>query len=248
MYSDPECTTKVTDLTADTETTYYLKVSYDAGVPSDGRDGSTANTGGNIAGGTDHIVEAVNENDSAKLYGIYTIKVVSGEIQITKKLESALETECTFNFSIKDESGSEIKTVAITIPAGSTEVKLADKDLKNLPRGTYTISEVNSNGYVLTNYQVDETTNCRNTRNERQESVTFKLGYETNADSNGKDVDVIKNYTYDKNSGGTVGSVTFTNVKATKDWDIVKVSTSRNQVKLQGAEFELLKNNRIRWK
>ena len=242
-YSDPECTTKVTDLTADTETTYYLKVSYDAGVPSDGRDGSTANTGGNIAGGTDHIVEAVNENDSAKLYSIYTIKVVSGEIQITKKLESALETECTFNFSIKDESGSEIKTVAITIPAGSTEVKLADKDLKNLPRGTYTISEVNSNGYVLTNYQVDETTNCRNIRNERQESVTFKLGYETNADSNGKDVDVIKNYTYDKNSGGTVGSVTFTNVKATKDWDIVKVSTSRNQVKLQGAEFELLKNN-----
>ncbi len=242
-YSDPECTTKVTDLTADTETTYYLKVSYDAGVPSDGRDGSTANTGGNIAGGTGHIVEAVNENDSAKLYGIYTIKVVSGEIQITKKLESALETECTFNFSIKDESGSEIKTVAITIPAGFTEVKLADKDLKNLPRGTYTISEVNSNGYVLTNYQVDETTNCRNTRNEKQESVTFKLGYETNADSNGKDVDVIKNYTYDKNSGGTVGSVTFTNVKATKDWDIVKVSTSRNQVKLQGAEFELLKNN-----
>ena len=243
-YSDPECTTKVTDLTADTETTYYLKVSYDAGVPSDGRDGSTANTGGNIAGGTGHIVEAVNENDSAKLYGIYTIKVVSGEIQITKKLESALETECTFNFSIKDESGSEIKTVAITIPAGSTEVKLAGKDLKNLPRGTYTISEVNSNGYVLTNYQVDETTNCRNTRNEGQESVTFKLGYETNADSNGKDVDVIKNYTYDKNSGGTVGSVTFTNVKATKDWDIVKVSTSGNQVKLQGAKFELLKNNK----
>lgn len=240
-YSDPECTTKVTDLTADTETTYYLKVSYDAGVPSDG---STANTGGNIAGGTDHIVEAVNENDSAKLYGIYTIKVVSGEIQITKKLESALETECTFNFSIKNESGSEIKTVAITIPAGSTEVKLADEDLKNLPRGTYTISEVNSNGYVLTNYQVDETTNCRNTRNEEQESVTFKLGYEKNADSNGKDVDVIKNYTYDKKSGGTIGSVTFTNVKATKDWDIVKVSTSGNQVKLQGAKFELLKNNK----
>lgn len=44
--------------------------------------------------------------------------------------------------------------------------------------------------------------------------------------------------------GGTVGSVTFTNVKATKDWDIVKVSTSGNQVKLQGAKFELLKNNK----
>ncbi len=240
-YSNPECTTEVTNLTADTNTTYYLKVSYNAGESTPK---SNANTDGNIAGGEDHIVEAVNESDSAKLYGIYTIKVVSGEIQITKKLESALGTDCTFNFSIKDESGKEIKKVSITIPAGSTEVKLAGKDLKNLPRGTYTISEVNSNGYVLTNYQVDETTNCRNTRNEGQESVTFKLGYETNADSNGKDVDVIKNYTYDKNSGGTVGSVTFTNVKATKDWDIVKVSTSGNQVKLQGAKFELLKNNK----
>lgn len=236
-YSDPECTTKVTDLTADTENTYYLKVSYDAGVPSDG---STANTGGNIAGDADHIVEAVNEKDSAKLYGIYTIKVVSGEIQITKKLESALETECTFHFSIKNESGVEIKNVSITIPTGSTEVKFDGEDLKDLPRGTYTISEVDSNGYVLTDYQIDDSsTNCRNTRNEEQESVTFKLGYEETAGSDGKDVDVIKNYTYNENSGGTVGSVTFTNEKATTAWDIVKVSTSVNQVHLPGAEFVL---------
>lgn len=241
-YSDPECTTKVTDLTADTETTYYLKVSYDAGVPSDGRDGSTANTGGNIAGGTDHIVEAVNENDSAKLYGIYTIKVVSGEIRITKKLESALGTECTFNFSIKNESTNETRNVSITIPAGSTEKTFAGEDLKDLPRGTYTISEVDSNGYVLTDYQIDDSsTNCRNTRNEEQESVTFKLGYKKTTGSDDKDVDVIKNYTYDSKSGGTVGSVTFTNEKATTTWDIVKVSTSGNQVHLPGAEFVLQK-------
>lgn len=236
-YSNPECTAEVTDLTADT--TYYLKVSYNAGAPSDG---STANTGGNIAGDADHIVEAVNEKDSAELYGIYTIKVVSGEIQITKKLESALETECTFHFSIKNESGVEIKNVSITIPTGSTEVKFDGEDLKDLPRGTYTISEVNSNGYVLTNYQVDETTNCSNTRNEEQESVTFKLGYKETADSNGKDVNVIKDYTYDPKSGGTVGSVTFTNEKATTAWDIVKVSTSGNQVHLSGAEFVLQQN------
>ena len=236
-YSNPECTTEVTNLTADTDTTYYLKVSYNAGVPSDE---STANTGGNIAGDADHIVEAVNEKDSAKLYGIYTIKVVSGEIQITKKLESALETECTFHFSIKNESGVEIKNVSITIPKGSTEVKFDGEDLKDLPRGTYTISEVDSNGYVLTDYQIDDSsTNCRNTRNEEQESVTFKLGYEETADSNGKDVYVIKDYTYDPKSGGTVGSVTFTNEKATTAWDIVKVSTSGNQVHLPGAEFVL---------
>lgn len=237
-YSNPECTTEVTNLTADTDTTYYLKVSYNAGVPSAE---SNANTDGNIAGDADHIVEAVNENDSAKLYGIYAIKVVSGEIRITKKLESALGTECTFHFSIKNESGVEIKNVSITIPTGSTEVKFDGEDLKNLPRGTYTISEVNSNGYVLTNYQVDETTNCRNTRNEEQESVTFKLGYKETADSNGKDVNVIKDYTYDPKSGGTVGSVTFTNEKATTAWDIVKVSTSGNDVRLQGAEFALKK-------
>lgn len=235
-YSDPECTTKVTDLTADTETTYYLKVSYNAGAPSTE---SNTNTNGNIAGGTDHIVEAVNENDSAKLYGIYAIKVVSGEIQITKKLESALGTECTFNFSIKNESTNKTRNVSITIPAGTQEVRFDGNDLKNLPRGTYTISEVDSNGYVLTDYQVDNTTNCRNTSDEQQESVTFKLGYEMATDSAGKDVDVIKNYTYNENSGGTVGSVTFTNEKATTAWDIVKVSTSGNQVRLPGAEFVL---------
>lgn len=238
-YSNPDCTpeTEVKDLTANTDATYYLKVSYNAGEPSDD---STKNTNGNIAGGTNHIVDAVNEKDSAKLYGIYTIKVVSGEIQITKKLESALKTECTFHFSIKNESGDEIKNVSITIPTGSTEVKFDGKDLKDLPRGTYTISEVDSNGYVLTDYQIDDSsTNCGNTRNEEQESVTFKLGYEETADSNGKDVNVIKDYTYDPKSGGTVGSVTFTNEKATTAWDIVKVSTSGNQVHLSGAEFVL---------
>ena len=239
-YRDPECTTKVTDLTADTDTTYYLKVRYNAGEPTAE---SNANTANNIAGDADHIVEAVNEKDSAKLYGIYTIKVVSGEIQITKKLESALGTECTFNFSIKNESTNETRNVSITIPAGTKEVKFDGNDLKNLPRGTYTISEVDSNGYVLTDYRIDDSsTNCRNTRNEEQESVTFKLGYEKITDNNGKDVNVIKNYTYNENSGGTVGSVTFTNEKATTAWDIVKVSTSGNQVRLPGAEFVLQQN------
>ena len=234
-YSDPECTAGVTELTADTNTTYYLKVSYNAGVPSAE---STANTDKKIAGDENHIVEAVNESNSEKLYGIYTIKVVSGKIQITKKLESALKTDCTFNFSIKDESGKEIIKVSITIPANSTEAKFTGKDLENLSRGTYTISEEGSNGYVLTDYQVDDTTNCSNTRNEEKESVTFKLGYEKTTDSDGNDVDVIQNYTYNENSGGTVGSVTFKNEKATTDWDIVKVSTSGNQVHLPGAEYE----------
>lgn len=241
-YSDPECTTEVANLTADGDATYYLKVSYNAGEPTTK---SITNTNNMIAGDADHTVEAVNENDTTKLYGIYTIQVISGEIQITKKLESKLDTDCTFNFSIKNESGDEIKKVSITVPANSDKATYDGNDLKNLSRGTYIISEVDSNGYVLTDYQIDDrSTNCKNTPNEEQESVTFKLGYEKTADSNDKDVDVIKTYTYDSNSGGTLGSVIFTNEKATTAWDIVKVSTSGNQVHLPGAEFVLQKGEK----
>lgn len=238
-YSNPECTTEVSNLTADEDATYYLKVSYDAGEPTTE---STTNTNSNIAGDADHIVEAVNENDLTKPYGVYTIKVISGEIQITKKLESTLDTKCTFYFSIKDESGKEIKKVSITVPANSDEATYVGDELKNLPRGTYTVSEEDSDGYVLTNYQVGTSTNCRNISDTQNESVTFKLGYEKTAGSDDKDVDVIKNNTYNSNDGGTLGSVTFTNEKATTAWDIVKVSTSGNDVHLQGAEFALKKD------
>lgn len=239
-YSDPKCTpeTEVKDLTADTDATYYLKVSYNAGKPSDD---STKNTKGNIAGGTNHIVDAVNEKDSITPYGVYTIKVISGEIQITKKLESKLDTDCTFNFSIKNESGADIKKVSITVPKNSDKATYDGEDLKNLPRGTYTISEDDSTGYVLTAYRVGDSTNCRNTSDTQNESVTFKLGYEKKDGGDGEDVDVIKNNTYNPTDGGTLGSVTFTNEKATTAWDIVKVSANGNNVYLQGAEFVLKK-------
>lgn len=237
-YSNPECTTEVSNLTADEDATYYLKVSYDAGKPTTE---SIINTDSKIAGDADHIVEAVNENDLTKPYGVYTIKVISGEIQITKKLESTLDTECTFYFSIKDESGKEIKKVSITVPANSDEATYGGDELNNLPRGTYIVSEEDSDGYVLTDYQVGDSTNCRNTSDTPNESVTFKLGYEKKAGSDGEDVDVIKNNAYNPKDGGTLGSVTFTNEKATTAWDIVKVSANGNDVYLQGAEFVLKK-------
>lgn len=51
-YSNPECTTEVTNLTADGDATYYLKVSYNAGEPSTE---SNENTDGKIAGDADHM-------------------------------------------------------------------------------------------------------------------------------------------------------------------------------------------------
>ena len=97
---------------------------------------------------------------------------------------------------------------------------------------------------MLTDYAIasaDKDTNCENSDDSEKESVTFKLGYEKNEE----DVDVIKDYTYKESDGGTIGTVAFTNEKATTNWDIVKVSTSGTEVHLEGAEFILLdKNNK----
>ena len=54
---------------------------------------------------------------------------------------------------------------------------------------------------------------------------------------------VIKDYTYDPNDGGTVGQAVFTNEKVITDWDIVKVSASSDTLKLEGAQFTLKDSN-----
>ena len=225
-----------------TETgTYHLKVTYNAGKPTTE---STTNTDGNIAGGDDWIVEAINENDNTKAYGIYTINVISGEIKLTKKLETELTEDKEFVFDVKvtkDGKETTIK-VPVTVKKGQKEATYKGESLTDLARGTYTITEVVPDGYVLTDYAIagdDKDTNCENSDDSEKESVTFKLGYEKNKE----DVDVIKDYTYKKSDGGTIGTVAFKNEKATTNWDIVKVSTSDTKVHLEGAEFILLDKN-----
>ena len=56
---------------------------------------------------------------------------------------------------------------------------------------------------------------------------------------NGEDVNVIKNYTYNHEDGGTLGKAIFTNEPVYSDWQIIKVSASSHDVKLAGAIFEL---------
>ena len=229
-------------ISKDSDGTYHLKVTYDAGVPTDS---STANTDSKIAGGPNHIVEAVNENDSNRAYGIYRIHVISGKLSITKKLETPLTENQTFVFDVKiktadDPKNEKMLKIPVTVKAGEIVGTYEDEELNNLARGTYTITEVVPDGYVLTDYQIDDKeTDCKNSTDDKKQSVVFKLGYEK--DDKEKDTDVIKNYTYDTKDGGVLGIVSFTNEKATTDWDIVKVSTSENDVHLQGAEF-VLKN------
>ena len=223
--------------------TYHLKVTYNAGKPTPK---STTNTDGNIAGGDDWIVEAINENDNTQAYGIYTINVISGKIKLTKKLETELTEDKEFVFDVKvTKDGKEtIIKVPVTVKEGQKEAIYEGELLTDLARGTYTITEEVPDGYVLTDYAIasdDKDTNCENSDDSEKESVTFKLGYEKNKEN----VNVIKDYTYNESNGGTIGTVAFTNEKATTNWDIVKVSTSGTGVHLEGAEFILLdKNNK----
>lgn len=229
----------------DSDISYYLKVTYDAGIPTAESNKNTTQ-GGNvyIAGEQDHIVEAVNNgkqngedsndfvNQKGKPYGVYKIKLVSGAIEITKTLGKAAETDKTFTFVIKKDAEQQpFKEVQITVLKGETEATLLNDELKNLPRGKYIITEAVDIDYSLQNVEVKTPdTNCDNSRT--QESATFELGQQNNGN-------VIKNYIYNKQDGGTLGSVTFTNAAVIRNWTIVKRSTSSDSMFLEGAEFSL---------
>lgn len=256
-YTNEACTEGITaeELTnriPDSDTTFYLKVTYDAGIPTDqSNTNTTIDNKVYISGDEDHIVEALNDGKVSgkespdfkdvidKPYGIYKVKVISGEIQLTKNLEKASEKKQVFKFNIKKD-GKEFKEVSIVIPAGETSVSLTSAELKDLPRGSYEITEVPVAGYDLQNLLVDNAiTNCENYTDIKGESATFVLGNNTDKEN------VIKNYSYNMKDGGTVGKVEFTNAVVFTNWDIIKRSTSGENIVLGGAEFKLRPSNAI---
>ena len=235
-YTDAACTEEskitkesLTSTIAESGVSYYLKVTYDAG-PANYR--STQNTKGHIAGGEDHIVEAVNTKDANKLYGIYKVNVVAGEIQITKKLESPINKEQTFNFKVTKKNDSTfVKDIKIVIPANSTDAAVYDgQDLKNLARGEYMVTESSADGFAVKDVSINEKTDCANSASE--ESATFILG------SDKKNKNVISDK-WEYTGGGVLGVVAYTNEKVITNWDILKVSSSNNNLQLPDAEFEL---------
>lgn len=166
--------------------------------------------------------------------GTYTVKVVSGAIQIEKQLETEAAKEETFTFKIArtDVDGFTPIEVPITIEAGKTKGTLSNEDLeklKSLPRGTYEVSEVDTNGYTIQDVNATDETNCYS--NVANDKVSFTLG----SDSDQKDV--IKEKTY--KTAGILGVAAFKNEKVTSDWGIKKVSASNNDYMISGAVFIL---------
>ena len=259
-------TDKLTDLKSmagehptENPTRYYLKVTYNAGEPTetvDTKPGSTENTGGHIAGGETHTVTAINsdtKNYPSKEYGVYTIHIIKGQIQITKKLEEAAKKEGTFTFNVYNKEHKCIKTVDAKVSKNDKYAKFTvgnDESttviIAGLARGEYTVEEVSKDGYQLVSATSDsDVTNCKS---EKGNDITFSIGTDNTTEHKDalealKAEDLKKENDYYANYAGPgcVGKVDYTNKEIVADVDFVKVDLNDHDTKIQGAEFALYK-------
>lgn len=298
-YTDSDCNKKINieDLAkqkpAPESKEYYLKVTYNklGKATSDSndhtaKDGKTYISGDSSGTTGTGSITAYNSNDSNKKYGVYTVKVISGQIAINKKLAdrddkpltASDDQEFTFKVTkmVNDESGNSVpdttfgdvdpnatdkKTgsleVTVKVEVGESEGTLVDTDLenlKNLPRGTYEVEEIN----VPENYQISDPNVISKKDNDHKDGtdckystdaykVIFKLGYKMDSESTDTDVIVKANdsngklcYTYNPENGGVKGLVAYTNKLVTADLDLKKKDAKTNDP-LTGAKVRFEK-------
>lgn len=248
------------DYPTEDPTRYYLKVIYDAGKPTETvgtKPGSTANTDGHIAGGKTHIVTAINSdttNYPNKDYGVYTIHIIKGQIQITKKLEDAAKKEGTFTFNIYKGSADEsnlVKTVTATVKAGNTDAKFtmgnneSEKAIvAGLARGEYIVQEVSLSGYQFLDASNDsKVTNCKSEKSKDIKDIKFTIGTD-NDNKNALEAEALNvgSVDYANYAGpGCVGKVDYTNKETVANVDFVKVDAADNNITINGAMFTLYK-------
>ena len=251
-FKDAGCTeeiskTEILNTPLTRETVYYAKVTV---TPIKDGTASAANSIGDNNGNCTRDGKkyyAVDSNGVTKKDGTYTIKLVSGAINITKKLENATNTNKEFNFTITRTDvtpNQEIATVKVTVAASQTTGTLAGDELKkvsNLARGTYVVTENATSGYDVKGILKGVNTNCQ-IASTTDDSITFVMG----SDMDGKDVigmDKVGNITestYNK-PAGILGVVEYTNEEVTNGWGIKKVSASSDNpyIYLEGAKFKL---------
>lgn len=198
--------------------------------------------------------------------GTYTVNVIAGQIEITKKLSGndKAQKDASFTFKIykvKTENGSKVEEELVTSPEEITatikkgeNVAKFDNDtsvtIAGLSRGEYIVKETSYNGYTLESavYNV-ETTNCLAVNNTTTKDVTFTIGTDTN-NKNALEANELKveNVDYATYKGpGCVGVADFTNKEITADVNFVKVDATKdlngNTITISGVEFELYKAN-----
>ena len=226
--------------TPDDDTEYYLEVTYDPKTTS--TDESKTNT--TTSDGEQHVVgaaeKAYNPDNSNNPYGIYKIHVIKGQIQITKNVTETSDTDRTFTFNVNAKNGQNVSDsqVNVIVPADETSGTVT---LPDLPRGEYTVTEDNADGYFIQAFDIvtgDGQTDCENVKSDADKSLKFTLGNDV------KKANVITtDYTY--TSGGVKGVASYTN-EAVISLDLKKTDTDNHS--LTGAKFKLEMKDGDIWK
>lgn len=211
--------------TPDDDTEYYLEVTYDPNETS--TDASKTNTNQYVVGKAE---KAYNRNNP---YGIYKIHVIKGQIQITKNVTETSDTDRTFTFNVNAKNGQNVSDSQVNVIVPANE-KRGTFTLPNLPRGEYTVTEDNADGYSIQAFNIvtgDGQTDCESVKSDVDKSLKFTLGNAVNKEN----VNVITtDYTY--TSGGVKGVASYTN-EAVTSLDLKKTDTENHS--LTGAKFKL---------
>lgn len=273
-YSDKNCTDKdqlaSEQIQADKPVTtkeYYLKVTYDKidpATPESKENTTTTTTKDGKTTTTKHfnnkpILAHNSEADKARTYGVYTVNVVSGEIQISKELigdnPSLGADGKTFTFAVKRLMGADGKPIAgneqlldkVTVTftdnqSGQTTMQVDSECLKNLSKGVYSVEEVNiPKGYYFKKLTTDtlKTNACVSETDSDNKKVIFGIGMTA----------IPKNLslsatldTTDARLSKRVGAVTYTNQQLSTI-SIIKKSTNAEgkDIFLDGVEFKIEK-------
>lgn len=199
------------------------RVAQNSGITPPAEDGGTV-VSGNLTASADYIVN-----------------IIDGSIEITKVLETEPKGENgdTFTFTVTgpDNFSKEVQLTVTKNPVdGKYTATYNGDELKHLARGEYTVTEKVAAGYDVKSIENDaNATNTKYVLN-NPEDIHFTMGTVV---ENNVDVNVIKNYAYKPEDGGTLGKAIFTNEPVYSDWQIIKVSASSHDVRLAGAIFEL---------
>lgn len=221
--------------TPDDDTEYYLEVTYNPNETS--TDESKTNTNQYVVGNAEKAYNPDNRNNP---YGIYKIHVIKGQIQITKNVTEASDTGRTFTFNVNAKNGQNVSDsqVSVTVKANETSGTVT---LPDLPRGEYTVTENNADGYTIQAFDIvtgDGQTDCESVKSDADKSLKFTLG--NNVD---KANVIATDYTY--TSGGVKGVASYTN-EAVTSLDLKKTDTDNHS--LTGAKFKLEMKDGNSWK